>query len=1005
MNPEPDPVESLFAAVVAKPADQRAAFLDQACAGAPALRQRVEALLKAHAAASGQRFLAEASQPSTAAEAPAESTGTRVGPYKLLQQIGEGGMGIVYMAEQEQPVRRRVALKIIKPGMDSAQVIARFEAERQALAMMDHQNIARVLDAGTTPSGRPYFVMELVHGIPITRFCDENQLTPRQRLELFVPVCQAIQHAHQKGIIHRDVKPSNVLVTLYDDKPVPKVIDFGVAKAIEQRLTEKTLFTQFGTLVGTFEYMSPEQAEMNAFGVDTRSDVYSLGVLLYELLTGTTPLERERLRQAALGEVVRLIREEEPPRPSARLSSSGNLPKIAAARKTEPARLALLVRGELDWIVMRCLEKDRARRYETASALARDVERYLHDEPVDACPPSAGYRLKKFLRRNGGRVFAAGAFAAMLLVVVGLVAYGFWWAERQSAERRHQEELAATRVNAAFNATLDQAEAALKSSHFDEAGVLLRQASRQLEEVTSADLRERYDGLDKDEKTLRELDDIFLERWMISRSDTRVDNTRAKRRYPALFRSYGLAVGKEPAARIAERIHRSSIADGISNAMTDWFFIDPQYPGLLEIVNVLDPDRKRIELRTAIAHGDQRRASLVGKTINGSQLAPACAIGVANHLPNDGLRVLKDAWKAHPDSFPLALTVFSRTWGATDNKSVEDAIGFCRVAVALRPTNAVAHYFLAEALDNFGRGDEASAIEELRRAIQLAPCYARAYGKLAYHLDQPTSGTEALALARKAIKLDKNSILAHVVLFGDLLRRQDWVGAAEAYRKLSLCVLLDDKEQQNGWVVDAFGDAALARGAMDTASAFILEGFLRTGKPLHAYGFYHPGAGGVWVAMHPDDSYRYNAGCAAALAGTGQGSDAPPVADRIRIRQDALAWLTDSLNFWARLAGSYPAFCAGSIGLIGAPLGQGPLLAASSSFPERPGLSGEPAKVREVVHKTMNHWLSDSNLARVREEQWLDKLPTAEQKQWRAFWGRVRSLRDWTASRMHSAKP
>ncbi len=372
MNPEPDPVESLFANALARPAADRAAYLDKACAGDPALRQRIEALLQAHVQAGGESFLTGPYQRSPATEPPSEGVGAHVGPYKLLQQIGEGGMGIVYMAEQEHPVHRRVALKIIKPGMDSAQVIARFEAERQALAMMDHQSIARVLDAGTTPSGRPYFVMELVHGVPITKFCDDNQLTPRQRLELFIPVCQAIQHAHQKGIIHRDVKPSNVLVTLYDDKPVPKVIDFGVAKAIEQRLTEKTLFTQFGTLVGTFEYMSPEQAEMNAFGVDTRSDIYSLGVMLFELLTGTTPLERNRIHQAALDEVVRLIREEEPPRPSARLSGSGNLPKIAAARKMEPARLTLLVRGELDWIVMRCLEKNRARRYETASALARD---------------------------------------------------------------------------------------------------------------------------------------------------------------------------------------------------------------------------------------------------------------------------------------------------------------------------------------------------------------------------------------------------------------------------------------------------------------------------------------------------------------------------------------------------------------------------------------------------------------------------------------------------------
>jgi WD40 repeat protein len=287
--------------------------------------------------------------------------------------------------------------------------------------MMDHQNIAKVFDAGTTDTGRPYFVMELVQGVPITQFCDTNQLTPRERLRLFVPVCQAIQHAHQKGIIHRDIKPSNVLITMYDDKPVPKVIDFGVAKAIEQRLTEKTLFTQFGVLVGTFEYMSPEQADLNAFGVDTRCDIYSLGVLLYELLTGTTPLERERLRTAALSELVRLLKEEEPPRPSVRLSSSNALSKIAAARKTEPAKLSKLVRGELDWIAMKCLEKDRSRRYETASGLTRDIERYLHDEPVEACPPSVAYRVRKFARRNKAALITASFVAlAALLAVAGL---------------------------------------------------------------------------------------------------------------------------------------------------------------------------------------------------------------------------------------------------------------------------------------------------------------------------------------------------------------------------------------------------------------------------------------------------------------------------------------------------------------------------------------------------------------------------------------------------------
>jgi eukaryotic-like serine/threonine-protein kinase len=416
--------EILLAAVEKKTEAERAAFLEGACGPDAELRAQVESLLEAHREAGSflEQPLFEAT-PTSDQPPDQEKSGTVIGPYKLLQQLGEGGMGTVYMAEQTQPVQRKVALKVIKAGLDSRQVIARFEAERQALAMMDHVNIARVLDAGATEAGLPYFVMELVHGVPITTYCDDNRLTPRERLELFVPVCQAIQHAHQKGIIHRDLKPSNVMITLYDGKPVPKVIDFGVAKATEQKLTERTLFTQYGTLVGTLEYMSPEQAEMSALGVDTRSDIYSLGVLLYELLTGSTPLTHQRLKEAAYAEILRMIKEEQPPKPSARLSDSGEaLASISAQRHMEPAKLTKLVRGELDWIVMKTLEKDRNRRYETVNGLARDIECYLHDEPVLACPPSRWYRFRKFARRNRRALAIASAVVlAVLLAVVGLI--------------------------------------------------------------------------------------------------------------------------------------------------------------------------------------------------------------------------------------------------------------------------------------------------------------------------------------------------------------------------------------------------------------------------------------------------------------------------------------------------------------------------------------------------------------------------------------------------------
>jgi hypothetical protein len=493
MSPETQLEEALcFAALNLPDPALRAQFLDRACAGDTRLRATVEALVRAsdeaehyfddcRAAVNVPQLDAQAADALQAVEInePADDRlGSRVGRYLLVQKIGEGGCGVVYLAEQEKPVRRQVALKVIKLGMDTKNVIARFEAERQALAMMDHPNIARVLDAGATETGQPFFVMELVRGTRITKYCDDNHLNTVQRLDLFIQVCRAIQHAHQKGVIHRDIKPSNILVTLHDGAPVPKVIDFGIAKATEGRLTDNTLYTSVEQFVGTPAYMSPEQADISGLDVDTRSDIYSLGVLLYELLTGRTPFDTKMLVQSGMDEMRRTLREKDPQLPSTMITSMRHteLTLTASQRHAEPPKLISQLQGDLDWIVMKALEKDRSRRYETANGLALDIQRYLDSEPVLARPPRQLYRFQKLVRRNRFVFAAVGAVALTLLAGLGTSTWLFY-REREARlqERAARERETQLRAEAEDRAKISQAVMFVSQNRYDDADAMLNQ--------------------------------------------------------------------------------------------------------------------------------------------------------------------------------------------------------------------------------------------------------------------------------------------------------------------------------------------------------------------------------------------------------------------------------------------------------------------------------------------------------------------------------------------------
>jgi serine/threonine protein kinase/Flp pilus assembly protein TadD/type II secretory pathway component PulJ len=807
-----DPVqaaEAVFLAALDKVTPvERAAYVEGACTGNVALLARVRELLASHEQSEGPLdapppgYELTVDQPTLS-----ETPGTRIGPYKLLQLIGEGGMGAVWMAEQQEPVRRLVALKVIKAGMDSAQVIARFEAERQALALMDHPNIAKVLDAGTIGSkdeggrmkdekkttsasdssfilhpsslGRPYFVMELVKGTPITKYCDEHRLAPKERLELFVPVCQGLQHAHQKGIIHRDVKPSNVLVAPYDGKPVVKVIDFGVAKATGQRLTERTMFTELGAVVGTLEYMSPEQAELNNQDIDTRSDIYSLGVLLYELLTGTTPLSRERLRKAAFTEMLRLIREEEPPKPSKRLSeSTETLPVISARRQTEPRKLAKLVRGDLDWIVMKALEKDRGRRYETANGLARDLERYLADEPVEACPPSAVYRLRKFFRKHKAGILTMAGFVLLLL----LAGASWLWSAFREADRLQEEAKQLqqrTERLQAIDADLNQAVDLRKRAAWPEARVAVSRAEARLKDGDPPPLWGRVKEARADLELVARLEEIRLEQagikhktpfglpgggkvvggrrtWQLG---VQFDLGESDAAYRKAFRQYGLDLESLAPNETARRIRASAIKDQVVAALDNWAHAKKStrlrdWQRLVNVARLVETDPWHRELQTAILDNDHKRLIEMAKSDKRpprfpiSWLLLANGVYANNELPL-AVQVLRRAQLRHPNDFWINILLGSYLLQSRP-PPLDEAIAFFRVAVALRPKAEVAYIDLAIAL--MEKDDAEAAIVVCRRGLEINPDFTALRANLGTALFNKGNYQAALAEFRQVAR-------------------------------------------------------------------------------------------------------------------------------------------------------------------------------------------------------------------------------------------------------------
>jgi serine/threonine protein kinase len=878
MISDPDRIEAIFTAALARPAEERSTYLDQFCGGDAELRRRVEALLQAHDNAGS--FLNQPAAPASvttdqaagqwidrdAPPALAEGPGTVIGSYKLMEQIGEGGMGLVFVAEQQQPIRRKVALKVIKPGMDTRQVVARFEAERQALALMDHPNIAKVLDGGTTDSRRPYFVMELVKGVPITEYCDQNQVSIRERLELFVHVCQAVQHAHQKGIIHRDIKPSNVLITLHDGTPVVKVIDFGVAKAIGQQLTDKTIYTRFSQMVGTPLYMSPEQAWQGGLDVDTRSDIYSLGVLLYELLTGTTPFDKERLRELGYDEMRRIIREEEPPKPSTRVSTLGQAATtISTQRQSEPKQLSRLFRGELDWIVMKALEKDRNRRYETANSLAMDVKRYLHDEPVLACPPSAWYRLRKLMRRNKSRLAVA---ALVLFFLASLGGVAGWSALQQATQRAARESRVSAGVAEALRETREWVEKAWNLADFPE----------RMQIATDAAVA-----------ALRRGDDFASEG---APDEVAHDLVSAHHEVEELSRHTHLI---QALSAISQKFAEESTGQGwpmrkyyprMAEAFRE-FGLDPLHDPVDEVANAVASNRLRDvlldELQAWHWHKGGDRLGQVSRLVRqkiGGVYARWQKLYDARDVPG------MVAFAASPDGLSFGRRNIGAVWRELrDAKQYAACRTFLRACTERYPDNYWLHLELAGMCLAMNPPEYAEALCHTSAAVALRPQSGVFQLQLGDCYAGLGSYDQAAACYRKCVELGHGAVVGHLQLGRALAKKKDWDGAVAAVREATrLQPKYGPAYSRLAVILQEAGRHAEALKAMLDA---IRE---------------HPD-----LAAEPRCNLRYNAACLAINCAGGLGVNAPPEAERPAYRKQALDFLTADLAAVRKVAANDPA--------------------------------------------------------------------------------------------------